>query len=210
VRVGQLWRYPVKSLGGERLQQAEVREDGIPGDRMLVVRRNGRLLTGRRRPQLLGLAARLGEDGEPLVDGRPWQSSAVAEAVAAAGGDGARLARAPGGHRFDDTPLLVATDGSIEELGEDGRRLRPNIVIAGVEGRAERRWPGRRLRAGELEIAVSHLCERCAITIVDPDSGELDPDVLRRIRADFDGRIALNCTVARPGRVAVGDPVELL
>jgi len=34
--------------------------------------------------------------------------------------------------------------------------------------------------------------------------------VLRRIVDDCDGRIALDCAILEPGRVAVGDTVELL
>jgi uncharacterized protein YcbX len=48
----------------------------------------------------------------------------------------------------------VATDGAIQALGVDGWRLRPNIVVGGVDGLAEREWPGRRLRIGEVVIAV--------------------------------------------------------
>jgi uncharacterized protein len=210
MHVAQLWRYPVKSFAGERLEAVEVAADGIPGDRGLFVRDGrGEAVTGRTRPALLGLRATLGEGGEPLVDGRPWEHEQIAAAVREAAGDRARLARAEGGHRFDDTPLLVATDGAVAALGHDGRRLRPNLVIAGVEGLAERDWPGRRLRVGGAEIAISHVCARCVMTTIDPDTLEQDPGVLRRINERFEGRIALNCTVARPGRVAVGDPVQL-
>ena len=65
------------------------------------------------------------------------------------------------------------------------------------------------MRAGEVEIEVLHLCERCAVTTIDPDSQAIDPEVLRRINDELEGLAALNCRVARPGRVAVGDRVEL-
>ena len=44
---------------------------------------------------------------------------------------------------------------------------------------------------------------------IDPDTGDLNPDVLRRINREFDGRVALNCWVARGGEIRIGDPVEL-
>lgn len=205
----ELWRYPVKSLAGERLEEVEVREDGLVGDRLLQVRdERGQLVTARTRQRLLGLRATFGPDGEPLVDGRPWESPEVAEAVRVATRDGGRLVRF-GERRFDDTPLLVATDGMLAALRIDGRRLRPNLVIGGVEGLAEREWEGRTLRAGDVEIAVEHPCERCGVTTIDPDTLEVDPDVLHRIRDELGGLAALNCTVARPGRVAVGDFVQL-
>ena len=210
-RVAALWRYPVKSMRGEPLAAVEARADGFAGDRLVQVRDgDGEVVTARTRPRLLGLAATLADDGGALVDGRPWRSEEVAAAVRAAAGDGARLVEAPAAERFDDTPLLVATDGMFESFGIDGRRLRPNIVIGGVEGLAERGWEGRLLRAGEVVIRLDHLCERCVMTTFDPDTLDQDPDVLRRINAELDRTAAINSYVERPGRIAVGDPVELL
>src|SRR5438876_9414890 len=141
MHVAELWRLPVKSMAGERLGRADVRPDGIVGDRVAyVIGAHGRVVTARTRPRLLGHRATLGPDGEPLVDGRPWRASEVAHDVVAAVGAGARLVRDDGVERFDVLPLLVATDGAIRALGTDRRRLRPNIVVAGVEGLAERTW----------------------------------------------------------------------
>jgi hypothetical protein len=211
VHVAELWRYPVKSMRGEPLEAVEVREDGFLGDRLVhVVDGRGTLVTGRTRPGLLGLQATLGPDGAALVDGAPWRSEAAARAVEGAAGEGARLVGAgEDGLRFDETPLLVATDGMAEAFGIDRRRLRPNIVVAGVEGMSERGWEGRRMRIGGAVIWLDHLCERCVMTTFDPDTLEQDPEVLRRINAELDGRAALNCGVERPGRIVVGDPVEL-
>jgi len=203
VHVAELWRYPVKSLAGERLESVDVREDGFPGDRVYrVVDGNGNQVTARTKPSLLALS---GADLE----------SAKAALADAAGPD-ARFepssANGDGGHFFDESPLLVATDGAIEALGYDGRRFRPNIVVAGVAGMEERSWDGRRLRIGMdgMEVDLGHLCERCVLTTFDPDTQEQDPDVLRRVNAELDGLFARNCWVASPGRIAVGDPVELV
>lgn len=213
MHVAELWRYPVKSLAGERLDAVEVGEDGFPGDRVTRVEdARGDQITARTKPALLALRASVnGDPRAPLVDGRPWDSRAVAAAVAAAAGDDARLVPAPdGGRVFDESPLLVATDGAIAALGYDARRFRPNVVLGGVEGMAERGWDGRRLRIGAAEIDLGHLCERCVLTTFDPDTQEQDPDVLRRVNAELDGLFARNCWVAAPGRIAVGDPVELV
>ena len=210
MHVAELWRYPVKSMRGEALESAVVQPDGIEGDRLVQVRAGDRAVTGRTRPGLLGLAATLGPDGEPLVDGEPWSSPAAAAAVSAAAGDEAALVRANGGRFHDETPLLVSTDGMAASFGIDRRRLRPNLVIGGVEGMAERDWEGRRLRAGEVVIVLDHLCERCVMTTIDPDSLEQDPDVLRRINAELGGLAAINSSVERPGTLRVGDPVELI
>src|SRR5687767_7582501 len=110
--VSELWRYPVKSMGGERLQRADVGAAGIPGDRALyVIDERGEIVSARTRPQLLAHRAGVGEDGEVLVDGLPWGSADVADIVEEAAGGGARLVRARGPERFDILPLLVATDG---------------------------------------------------------------------------------------------------
>ena len=211
MHVAELWRYPVKSLAGEPLDAAEISPDGIPGDRMVqVYDAEGRIVTSRTTPRLLGLKGSLSPMGETLVNGRPWTAPEVAAAIEAAAGPGARLVRHDGPDRFDVLPLLVATDGAVNALGLDRRRFRPNILVAGVDGLAERDWPGHHARVGEAIVGFKKLRGRCVMTTYDPDTLEHDPTVLRRIVRDMGGRLALDTYVVRGGRVAVGDPVELL
>ncbi|HTO11409.1 MAG TPA: MOSC domain-containing protein, partial [Candidatus Binatia bacterium] len=146
----------------------------------------------------------------PLIDGRPWTAAESAAAIRAAAGPRATLARHDGPERFDVLPLLVATDGAIAALGVDGRRLRPNIVIAGVEGLAERGWPGRRLRIGDVVIALEKLRGRCVMTTYDPDTQAQDLGVLQRIVDDFGGRMALDSAVLSAGTIGIGDVAELI
>jgi MOSC domain-containing protein len=211
MHIAELWRYPVKSMAGERLESVEVGQDGFVGDRVVHASGpGGRIITSRTHPRLLGLHGSLGADGEPLVDGRLWSTPESQAAVQAAAGTDVRLVRYDGPERFDVLPLLVGTDGAFAELGVDHRRLRPNIVIGGVEGLAERDWPGRRLRIGPVVIEVAKLRARCVMTTCDPDTLEQDLSVLRRIASRFGGTMALDCRVISGGRIAVGDPVELL
>ena len=85
---------PVKSMAGERLSVAEITGTGLAGDRVVqVYDRHGRIATARTFPRLLQLRATLSTDGEPLVDGLPWDSLDVGRRVEAAVGLGARLAR---------------------------------------------------------------------------------------------------------------------
>ena len=121
-----------------------------------------------------------------------------------------KLVRSDGADRFDVLPLLVATDGAIAAFGYDGRRLRPNIVIGGVEGLAERSWEGRQLHVGPVVIGIQDLRGRCIMTTFDPDTQKQDVEVLLKIRREFAGTLALNCYVIKPGKLAVGDPVTLI
>jgi uncharacterized protein YcbX len=210
MHLAEIWRYPVKSMGGERMPAAPLGEEGIPGDRVVqVYDGRGRVVTSRSRPRLLLHHATLGSDGEPLVDGRRWDDAAVAADVVEAAGPGTHLVRDDALERFDVLPLLVATDGSLRAFGHDPRRLRPNLVIAGVEGLAERGWEGRRLRVGGALIGLVSLRARCIMTTFDPDTAAQNVEVLHQIHRDFDGRLALDCEVFQPGPIAVGDAVTL-
>ena len=209
--IKEIWRYPVKSMAGEQLDNAEITEQGIAGDRIIQVRNAaGRIFSARTRPELLRHQAVLQANGDVLVDGRPWDSKEVAFEVEQAAGAGTRLVRSDAGDRFDVLPLLVTTDGMFAAVGYDRRRFRPNLVIAGVEGLSERQWEGARLRINETVIGMDDLRARCIMTTYDPDTGEQDVNVLRRIQREFGGVLGLNSYVITPGRVAVGDPVELL
>jgi uncharacterized protein len=186
-------------------------ETGLAGDRVVqIYDRHDRIVTARTFPRLLQLHATLGLDGEPLVDGLPWRSPEVARRVEAAVAPGTRLERFDGPERFDILPLLVCTDGSVSLFGRDIRRLRPNLLIGGVDGVAERQWPGAVLRLPDAEVRIADLRDRCVMTTYDPDTGKQDPDVLRDIVRRFGGQLCLNAAVTRAGRVDEGDSVELI
>jgi uncharacterized protein len=213
-RVERLWRYPVKSLGGEELTEVEVGHDGIAGDRLVHVREpNGRVVTSRYRPGLLGLGARLGGDGEPLIEGWPWHDERALSAVRAASAPDVELVRfsePDRGQRYDVLPLTVLTDGMVRELGVDYRRFRPNILVAGVPGRHERDWVGHALAIGSALIGVRKPRPRCVMTTFDPVTLEHDPSILRRIVHEFEGMVAVDCWVLAAGRIRLGDAVEVM
>jgi len=211
MKISEIWRYPVKTMAGERLERASLGPLGIDGDRIVHVEdARGRVVTSRSHPRFLGHKGTLGADGAPLVDGRPWASPEVAAAVVAIVGPGARLVHYEGAERFDVLPLLVATDGAIAAFGHDHRRLRPNLVIGGVDGLAEREWPGACLRAGRVLIGVQDLRLRCIMTSFDPDTLVQDKEITRGIYRRFDGKLALNCFVIEGGEISVGDEVQLV
>ncbi|MCS6290495.1 MAG: MOSC N-terminal beta barrel domain-containing protein [Nitrospira sp.] len=210
MRVAEIWRYPVKSMAGERLEHVRIGPLGIEGDRVVhVENEDGHVITSRTHHRLLGHHARLNESGEPVVDGRLWSDPNVRMDVEDIVGPGAKLVRDDSSDRFDVLPLLVATDGAITAFGHDGRRLRPNLVIGGVEGLAERSWPGQCLRIGDVVIGIQDLRGRCIMTTFDPDNLKQDRQILTDIVRKFEGALALNCFVIRGGEIRVGDHVEL-
>ena len=210
MHLSEIWRYPVKSMGGERLEHATLGPLGLHGDRIVqVYDGRGRLVTARTHAGLLGLRATLGTDGEPLVDGLPWTAPDVQASVERIVGPGARLVRNEHEARFDVLPLLVATDGAIAAFGRDARRLRPNLIVGGVDGLDERGWEGRVLRIDSVQIALADLRGRCVMTTVDPDTLARDPRVLKDIVRRFDGRLALNAGVLQGGTLRAR-AVELL
>lgn len=211
MKIAEIWRYPVKTMAGERLERVSLGPLGVAGDRIVHVEdAHGRVVTSRSHPRFLGHKGGLGEDGSPLVDGRPWDGPEVAAEVVDIAGPGARLVRYEGAERFDVLPLLVATDGAIAAFGHDHRRLRPNLVIGGVDGLSEREWPGACLRVGEVLIGVQDLRLRCVMTSYDPDTLVQDKEITRGIYRRFEGKLALNCFVIEGGVISVGDEVQLV
>jgi uncharacterized protein YcbX len=210
LRVLGLWRYPVKTIAGEPLSSTDVTFDGIPNDRIVHVRGPEGVRTSRKQYRLLGLRGSLGPDDRPLVNGHPWDGPEALALVKAAAGDDAWLSAYDGLERFDVLPLLVATDGAVAAFGRDVRRLRPNILIGGVEGMGETEWPGGELHIGAAVIRLDSLRGRCPMTTVDPDTLERDPEVLRDIGRRFGGRLALNAEVLHPGTIHVGDEVAFV
>ena len=136
-----------------------------------------------------------------------------------------RLVRAdqPGG-AFDVQPVTFLSDASVEELRRqasreepvDERRFRMLVGLAGCRPHEEDEWNGRLLRVGEAVVRVGGPVARCATTTRDPQTGERDFDALRTIknyRGVRDGKkidFGVYGAVEQPGRVHVGDPVELI
>lgn len=126
----------------------------------------------------------------------------------------------PPGTYYDAYPLLVLTTSALRSLRQalpgaaiDVRRFRPSLVIdTGDEpGHPELGWAGRRARLGEAEIELVGPCPRCVmVTREVADDVPADRAVLRHIVRELDQNLGAYATVAVPGRVRVGDPVELV
>jgi hypothetical protein len=62
--IAEIWRHPVKSMGGERLAATRLAADGVPGDRGWAVRdeRRGGIRGAKKIPALMALRARCVEE----------------------------------------------------------------------------------------------------------------------------------------------------
>jgi uncharacterized protein YcbX len=122
----------------------------------------------------------------------------------------------------DGYPLLVigqrSLDGLNERLAAAGveplpmRRFRPNIVVAQCAPHAEDGW--RRVRIGSIDVDVVKPCDRCAITTVDPATGQKGVEPLRTLatyrKQGSQVLFGQNAVHRRAGSIAVGDPVTVL
>src|SRR5271169_6547379 len=107
MQMAELWRYPVKSMRGELLQQAEVLKTGIRGDREIVVLSTARqrVITSRTHHRLLGLQGGISPDtAKATINGFPWDSPEAAALAEQAVGERVELIHVPGTERFDVLP----------------------------------------------------------------------------------------------------------
>jgi uncharacterized protein len=82
-------------------------------------------------------------------------------------------------------------------------------VDAGERDFPEDAWVGRVLRIGALRLRVDQRDKRCVMVTIDPVTLRRDPAILRAIARERDSRLGVYGSTVDPGRIAVGDPVEL-
>jgi uncharacterized protein YcbX len=118
---------------------------------------------------------------------------------------------------FDTMPLALVTTQTIARLaalvetGLDVRRFRPNVLVEATAEApfAEDAWVGRVLRIGGMRMRVDKRDERCLVVTIDPVTTERNPTILRAIARDRQGCLGVYGSTVEPGRIAVGDPVEV-
>ncbi len=232
MEVAELWRYPVKSLGGERLERVEIGMDGFQGDRRWAIWDLGTELglTARRVPELLFASARLRSGGAVEItlptgaiatdDSRlsGWLGRRVELREAAEAGvrryenpsDFEREEDAPwrqftgAAGPFHDSSRTRVSLVSTSTLGSwDRRRFRANVIL---EGSGEEELVGERVGLGTAVLAVGEPISRCVMTTrAQPGGIERDVDVMRRIVREREGKLAVAALVERAGVVALGD-----
>lgn len=230
MRVTQIWRYPIKSVGGEQLEVAAVTSLGVDGDRGwgLVDEPTGFVLTARREPRLLMATCRLVE-GEPVTtteagdelrtsaDWSDWLDRPVR--LEKAGTEGGTYEnptdveneadwvkwRGPSEAWHDSarSRISLVSAGSLGRW--DVRRFRPNIV---TDGEGEDALIGRRIRIGAVTATVTKGIDRC-IMVTRPQPGlDRDLDVLRTVNRDHGSTLCIGALIDEGGDLAAGDRVE--
>jgi uncharacterized protein YcbX len=232
MRVTQLWRFPVKSMQGERLDAVDVGDRGLRGDRQWAVvdTATGLALTARREPPLLYARARLvGDDDVEITrpDGRivttdaelsDWLGHPVELRRASSENQGTyEIAldfehedtsewfqwQGPEGSFHDSGRTMVSIVSETSFRDWDVRRFRINVI---VDGQDELSLVGRKIAIGGVSLDVVKSIGRCVITTRPQPGGiERDLDVLRTINGELDGQLGVGSLVLTPGRIAVGD-----
>ena len=120
-RVAQLWRYPVKSMLGERVHSLRLTRNGFDGDRRYALRdpKSGRILSAKRESKLLQLRARSSDDGAwitfPSGEEVSVEDPAAETRVTDWLGRPVEIARPPSGR---DRPQIESEEGTF--LGRPG------------------------------------------------------------------------------------------
>jgi len=237
IKVGEiaaLFRYPVKSMSGERLEVADLGWHGLEGDRRLAFRRSDERggfpwLSASKLPALILFAPQrrgpVEGDGLPTHVRTPEGDELEVFGQELATEVGRRL-RSPVQMMhlrqgvFDDASISVITSATVEEIGRlsaqppDVRRFRPNILMTSLRSVPfeEDEWVGGVLSIGEgsdaAAIAITMCDERCSMVNFDPGSALPNPEVLKAIVRARDNKAGVYGTVIRRGRLAVGQPVR--
>jgi uncharacterized protein YcbX len=215
--VTEVWRYPVKSMAGERLESCMVTDKGLEGDRRWALidrspNRDGKWFNIKQHAPLMTYRASLAGGSLQVLapDGADIGLEAAHRRVLDESQRTFTLRELPG-ENFDDSHVLIVNMASIQafalEAGMrlDHRRFRANLYIEGIEPEEELRWLGRVIRAGDAELEVTSRCERCKVITMDPDTTEQRPELLKLLVDLHDERMGVYCRVVRPGRVGVGD-----
>jgi uncharacterized protein len=233
--VEAIYRYPVKSMAGERLESVEVGWHGVEGDRRLAFRRMDDRsgfpwLSAGRLPSLLLFAPQRrngSADGElpthirtPDGDQLPVFSEELAAAVGRRHGAAVQMIQLKQGI-FDEASISVITDATVSEIGRlaarqmDVRRFRPNVVVRSLQPLPfqEDEWVGGVLLFGESEnalaVAVTQRDVRCSMVNLDPHSASSAPEVLKAVVHANQNNAGIYGTVTRTGRLAIGQPIFL-
>jgi uncharacterized protein YcbX len=232
--VDAIFRYPVKSMRGERLEAANLGWHGLEGDRRLAFWRIGNCsgmpwLTASQLPDLLLFTPhrrdRAQEDlpthiRTPSGEELPVFGAALAAEVGRRHGAPVQMMLLRHGI-FDEASISVIASDTVREISQlagrspDVRRFRPNVLVRLMRGVPfqENEWLGAEISFGEgggaPTIAVTMLDERCSMVNLDPDSASAAPEVMKAVVRANQNNAGIYGTVTRIGRLAVGQTIYL-
>ena len=228
-RVVGLWRYPVKSMGAEALEEAQVSWHGLVGDRRWAfirpdVEQSGfPWLTLRNRADMNHYRPFFTDPDQPDHSPTMVESPSGVRFEVTDPALGAELL--PGGARvirqsrgvFDTFPLSLITTQTIDRLGEltdsqlDVLQFRPNILVESSTEQPflEDEWVGCELHIGGMRMRVDKRDGRCAVITIDPETLERNPAILRKVVEERQGCLGVYGTVVQPGTISIGDVVSL-
>ena len=238
VEIGEveaIFRYPVKSMGGERLEAASLGWHGIEGDRRLAFRRTEDRsgfpwLSASRLPALVLFSPLRREDGArgdlpthvrtPDGEEMPVFGEDLATEVGRRCGSPVQMRQLRNGV-FDEATVSVIASATVSEIGRlagrslDIRRFRPNVVVRPLRPVPfqEDEWVGGVLSFGEgheaPEIAVTMRDLRCSMVNLDPNSAGSSPEVMKAVVRANQNNAGIYGAVTRIGRLAVGQTLFL-
>jgi len=230
-----IFRYPVKSMSGERLDAANLGWHGLDGDRRLAFRKmNDRSgfpwLTAGKLPDLLLFAPHRRDDAEegdlpthvrtPDGEELPLFGEELAAEVGRRHGAPVQMMQMKHGI-FDEGSVSVIASDTVQEISRlagqsvDVRRFRPNIVARLLRSGAfqEDDWVGGVLSFGEGDdapaVTVTMGDLRCSMLNLDPDSASSAPEMMKAVVRANQNTAGIYGTVTRVGRLAVGQPIFL-
>lgn len=228
-RVKEIWRYPVKSMAGESLEEAHISWHGLDGDRRAAFVRGDNhssfpWLTARQVAELVRYRPFYRDPDDvrnsPLLVETPGgrrlalDDAALQAELAALYGRDISLIRIKRGV-FDSLPLSLMSTATVAALDErldfalNGRRFRQNIIIETFDGRpfAEESWVGSALTIGEVQVWLNQRIERCQMINVDPDTAVRSSATLKLVAQTRNNCVGVGCTPQSTGRIQVGDLV---
>ncbi len=226
LRLTQIHRYPIKSMGGERLECVQVDDRGLEGDRRWAVYDSeGKLASGkhtrrfRRMDPVFELTARMTSGAAApsfaLPSGR-WvaaDDSGADAAVTGHFGQPVRLRRESTVAHHDDLPVSLVGTATLAALADllgdrepvDVRHFRANLVIETEEPWVEETWVGKEVTVGEAGFEVVKPVERCRMVDIAQVGVPAHGSILRTVGKHRDLQLAVYAAVRRPGTVGVGD-----
>ncbi|MFE9338168.1 MOSC domain-containing protein [Streptomyces sp. NPDC007063] len=229
--VERIWRYPIKSTGGERLHRVDVDARGLLGDRLFAVRdAEGKFGSGkntrrfRRMPGLLQLRSRY-VDGVGRPELLDPHGMAVADPTAYIrrylGREDVEVAPEGAVSHFDQLPVSVLTTATLDWVREavpgvpvDERRFRPNLLVRTPPDTppfVEDEWFGNTARIGTATcVEFVRSSRRCVMTNEAQQDLPHSSSVLRAVADAHEARLDALASVAAPGPVQVGDTVALI